>query len=409
MMEKSLRFCMITTFYPPYNFGGDGIFVHRLSNELARREHRVDVVHCIDSYSILARRRPTGNYNDHPSITVHGLKSPLGYLSPLATQQTGQPLFKAGRLRRILDKGFDVIMFHNISLVGGPGILKYGVGIKIYAMHEYWLICPAHVLLKYNRRACMQSNCLVCTVVCHRPPQWWRKTGILKAAAEHVDAFISPSLFSIEKHREMGLDLPFVHIPYFVPPGAAPVSDFKDPAPAGDRKPYFLFVGRLEKLKGLQTLITVFRRHPKAELLVAGRGSYESSLRKMAQGAPGIRFLGHLPEERLRALYRGATALIVPSLCYELYPLVLLEACREGTPVIARKTGGMPEIVEKSGGGFVYQREGELLAAIDHLLEEPDSRREMGARGKLHYDRNWTTEAHLDRLLGLIGQMGERR
>jgi hypothetical protein len=44
MRDRPLRFCMITIFYPPYNFGGDGVFVHRLSNELARRGHHVRAV-----------------------------------------------------------------------------------------------------------------------------------------------------------------------------------------------------------------------------------------------------------------------------------------------------------------------------------------------------------------------------
>ena len=47
-MNKKLKFCFCTTFYPPYNFGGDGIFVHQLSNELAARGHSVEVIHCID-------------------------------------------------------------------------------------------------------------------------------------------------------------------------------------------------------------------------------------------------------------------------------------------------------------------------------------------------------------------------
>ena len=55
--NRPLRFCMITTFYPPYNCGGDGIFVHQLSNELARRGHQVDVIHCIDAYRLRERRR----------------------------------------------------------------------------------------------------------------------------------------------------------------------------------------------------------------------------------------------------------------------------------------------------------------------------------------------------------------
>ena len=45
MMESPRRFCMLTTFYPPYNFGGDGIFVHHLANALAQREHHVEVIH----------------------------------------------------------------------------------------------------------------------------------------------------------------------------------------------------------------------------------------------------------------------------------------------------------------------------------------------------------------------------
>ena len=66
---------MITTFYPPYNFGGDGILVKQLSNELARRGHRVDIIHCIDTYR-LGASLPSAGYQDHPNVTVHGLKSP---------------------------------------------------------------------------------------------------------------------------------------------------------------------------------------------------------------------------------------------------------------------------------------------------------------------------------------------
>ena len=91
---------MITTFYPPYNFGGDGVFVQRLSHELAQRGHQVDVIHCIDSYRLSEPRPPTVGHADHVNVTVHGLKSPFGFLSPLATQQTGYPFFKATAFRR---------------------------------------------------------------------------------------------------------------------------------------------------------------------------------------------------------------------------------------------------------------------------------------------------------------------
>lgn len=70
-MSRPLRFCMITTFYPPYNFGGDGIFVQQLSQELARRGHHVEVVHCADAYRLLAgRARPASTVSSGLASTA---------------------------------------------------------------------------------------------------------------------------------------------------------------------------------------------------------------------------------------------------------------------------------------------------------------------------------------------------
>ncbi len=409
MTDRPLRFCMITTFYPPYNFGGDGIFVHQLSNELAQRGHQVEVIHCIDAYRLLTREEPAGTYDDHAKVTVHGLQSPFGFLSPLATQQTGFPFFKATRIRQILAKGFDVIHYHNISLVGGPKILEYGQGIKLYTMHEYWLICPTHVLFRFNRAPCVQPYCFACQLTDKRPPQWWRYSGLLKAAVKHVDAFLSPSRFSQDLHRQRGFDARVAHLPSFMPSTqAAPPTS----APAMDgttREPYFLFVGRMEKVKGLQTLIPVFARYGKARLLIAGTGSYESRLRELAQGSPNIHFLGYQSGEQLQTLYRKAVAVIVPSLCFEVFPLVILEAFSEGTPVIARNLGGMPEVISASGGGCAYDTEEELVAAIERLLANPSARRELGQQGYQASQQHWTVEAHLARYFALISEIATAR
>jgi glycosyltransferase involved in cell wall biosynthesis len=408
-MDRPLRFCMITTFYPPYNFGGDGIFVHRLSNELARRGHQVDVIHCIDAYRLLARQEPAKTYDDHPHVTVHGLKSRFGFLSPLATQQMGFPFFKSARIQQILDKGFDVIHYHNISLVGGPKILEYGQSIKLYTMHEYWLVCPTHVLFWFNRTACVRPHCFACSLIYQRPPQWWRYLGLLEAAIKHVDAFIAPSRFSKDTHHQMGLNVPIMHLPNFVPATEADSPRSEGIMGEEPEGPYFLFVGRLEKLKGLQTLIPVFRHYRKAQLLIAGTGSYESRLRQLAEGSVNIRFLGYRSGRQLQALYRRAVALIVPSICFEMFPLVIIEAFRQRTPVIVRNLGGMPEIAEESGGGFVYDTEEELVAAMGRLLADPSFRDEVGLRGYQAYQRNWTAEAHLKRYFALIREIAAAR
>jgi hypothetical protein len=135
--------------------------------------HQLDVIHCQDAYRSLARREPVKSYADHPNVRVHGLSSSVGFLSPLATQQTGAPLFKSARIRRILEQPFDVIHYHNISLVGGPKILEYGRGIKLFTMHDYWLVCSTHALFRFNRAPCTRPHCFLCTGL-QTSPQWWR-------------------------------------------------------------------------------------------------------------------------------------------------------------------------------------------------------------------------------------------
>jgi glycosyltransferase involved in cell wall biosynthesis len=400
--NRPLRFCMITTFYPPYNFGGDGIFVHQLSNELARRGHQVDVIHCVDSYRLLARAEPMEAYDDHPNVTVHGLKSPFGFFSPMATQQTGFPFFKLTRIQKILEKGFDVIHYHNVSLVGGPKILQYGDAIKLYTMHEYWLFCPTHVLFRFNRAVCEQPHCFTCALTYKRPPQLWRHLGFMEAALSHVDAFIAPSRFTKEIHHRMGLKIPIVHLPNFI--AANGVAPNRCEASTATEKAYFLFVGRLEKLKGVQTIIPIFRHYPKARLLVAGTGSSETALKQLAEGSSNIRFLGRRNAAELDGLYRGAVALIVPSIAYDASPLVTLEAFRQQTPAIVRNLGGMPEAVEESGGGFVYENDEELIAAMDQLLNDVSYRNRLGARGHKAFVEKWSVDAHLTSYFQLIRQ-----
>lgn len=405
MAERKLRFCMITTFYPPYNFGGDGIFVRNLSNQLAQRGHHVEVIHCIDAYLSLAKVEPRAGYNDNPDVIVHGLRSRFGLLSPLATQQFGGPYLKSAKIRKILSRGFDVIHYHNVSLVGGPQILAFGDAVKLYTMHEYWLVCPTHMLFKYNREPCVERQCLRCTLAHKRPPQWWRYTDLLDRATRHVDAFIAPSRFSKEIH-DKELRRPAVHLPYFVPRSELELG--ADPIPAR-QPPYFLFVGRLEALKGVQTLIPLFRSYDRAQLWIAGTGEYENELKQMAQGCDNIRFCGFQSGPKLDSLYRGATALIVPTLYYEIFGLVIVEAFRQRKPVIVRNLGGMPELVRESNGGIIYESDHDLRAAVEQFVMHPMLGRELGQRGYDYYLENWVPEVYLEKYLGLIDSLAARR
>lgn len=407
-MEESLRFCMVTTFYPPYNFGGDGIFIYRLTNELAQRGHRVDVIHCEDAYSLFRNGQIGGEYPNHPNVTVHKLKSWAGFVSPLLTQQTGMPVLKRQQLKSIIeDNQYDVIHYHNMSLIGITA-LQYGDAIKLYTLHEHWLVCPMHVLWKFNREVCTKKQCTLCTTAGKRPPQLWRQTGLLERALGYVDRFIAPSQFTLDKHHELGMDIPITHLPHFLPkPKETTASAEHEVSFSG--RPGFLFVGRLEKIKGVQKLIPIFKQRPGYDLLIAGDGEYESTLKELAGEATNIKFLGRLSHTALQSLYPRATAVVVPSLCLETFGMIILEAFAMKTPVIVNNLGALPEMVQKSSGGLIYNDESQLAAAVDRLANEPRLRAELGERGYAAYLKYWTEDVHMKNYLDLIRGLQSKR
>jgi glycosyltransferase involved in cell wall biosynthesis len=417
-MKRELRICMFTTFYPPHNFGGDGIAVQRLARALARRGHRITVVHDVDAYNALHQGPEPESTAEADGITVERLRSGLGTVSSLLTQQLGHPVANRGRIRRILDEGnFDVTVFHNVSLVGGPGLLREGRGVTLYEAHEHWLVCPTHVLWRHNREACPARQCTRCVLAHRRPPQIWRYTGMLQRELKHVDAFIAKSQFSREKHKEFGFPREMEVIPYFLPDneegkgkGTESSTGTGTHAHAGTGgRPYFLFVGRLEKIKGLDDVIPAMAQYPDADLLIAGDGEYRQTLEQLARGVPNVRFLGRIGLDQLNGLYRGAVALVVPSVCFETFGIILIEAFRQGTPVIARRIGPFPEIVDASGGGVLFDSARDLLDAMKRLQTQPEERERMARAARAGFAAHWSESAVLPKYLDLIQQLSEQK
>jgi glycosyltransferase involved in cell wall biosynthesis len=397
-MTRPLRFCMVTTFYPPHHFGGDAIFVYRLSELLARAGHSVDVVYSVDAFRACGGHVVSDPLPHHPNVRVIPLERSAPRAAALAVHQTGTPAFYGRQLRTLLDDGgYDVINYHNISLIGGPGVLRYGRAIKLYTTHDYWLVCPTHILLKYDREACDEQACLSCTLAHKRPPQLWRAGPWLARCAAHVDRFIFPSQFTSDRHIWGGLTLPGVVLPHFV---HAPADTIGVTGRSGS--PYFLFVGRLERLKGLQDALPAFSGPEGPELRIAGSGTYEEELRRLAQGMPRVRFLGYVEPADLGPLYRSALATLVPSLCYELGPLSAMESMSAGTPVIARDIGGFPDALRATDGGLLFRTRAELLAAVDRLTHDSELRERLGRNAASGAKRLWNPEGYLATYLELI-------
>ena len=144
------RVCMVTTFYPPWSFGGDAVAVRGLAHALADEGVEVTVVHCADSYHVLAGGPPQHEQESHPGVRVVPLSGRVPIASPALTYLTGRPGLKARRLREEIDSGrFDVTHFHNVSLFG-PAVLGIGSGVRVLTLHDHWLVCSMHVLWQDN-------------------------------------------------------------------------------------------------------------------------------------------------------------------------------------------------------------------------------------------------------------------
>lgn len=451
----SLRFCIVSTFYPPCNFGGDGIYAYRLANGLARRGHQVTVIHSPSAYEMLAGRKPTADYDDHPNVHVEPLRTPLGKWGLLAVQQTGRPCFQGPALRRMLsDRDYDVIHYNNVSLLGGPHAFRMGQGLKLCSLIEHWLVCPMHVLWRMNREVCTRPTCIRCQLHGRRPPQLWRHTGLMRRATRHIDAFIGPSLFTMNMHRERGLRGAMIQLPLFHPePGEPPAGasrtgmvsdatrrdfapadpglgssrgadtpasrtgargsqerrDMAGDSPSGSTRPYFLFVGRLEEIKGAQTLVPLFRKLAEVDLILVGDGTYAGELKRQAVGADNIRFLGRKGGVDLHRLYGGAIATLVPSLCYETFGIVVAESFCARTPVIVYAQSSLDEIVRTCGGGIAYRTADELERAVRTLRENKALRDRLAAEGRTAYEGEFAEEPFLIHYLAVVGDLLERK
>lgn len=182
--------------------------------------------------------------------------------------------------------------------------------------------------------------------------------------------------------------------------------------PPQDRWPtrdpfHILFVGRFITLKGGDILLKAFQQvlqvEPKARLVMVGSGPQESYWRTLAQNlgvAERVTFRGRIPPERLADEYPRAAVVAVPS--YEISTgqtealgVVAIEAQAFGTPVVASRTGGLPEVVLHGETGLlVPERDPNALAqALLRIIRDPKTRTYMSQKARRHYEQNFSAQS----------------
>jgi glycosyltransferase involved in cell wall biosynthesis len=170
-----------------------------------------------------------------------------------------------------------------------------------------------------------------------------------------VDAFIALSQFSKTKFIEGGLPADKIH----VLPNWIDVNRYAFRPEAEEES--LVFLGRLSQEKGILTLLhahAIFSKtYPATPLHVVGDGPLSSQVTSYIQAHPEqkIVYHGRLEGEPKLDLLSRAAALVFPSECYENCPYTILESFAVGTPVLASRIGGIPELVSDQKTGYLFQ------------------------------------------------------
>lgn len=401
-----MRFALITTFFGPHRFGGDAAYVERLAAALLRRGHEVEVFWSQDAFEAVRGRRQPLPYEPPAGLVTHPLSSRWPLWGALGVHQSGGlGCYRRPLGRRLAEGRFDVVHLHNVSLIGAAELMRLRVpgAVRLMTLHDHWLACPLSVRWRFDREACPAPACVRCTLAAGRPPQWWRLGGRLAAAFRSLDAAIFPSQASLEAHAERGVEHPRgAVLPYFVP------DRWRADLPADGGRDRFLFVGRLVKEKGLQTLLPLFRRRPQVGLDVVGDGPYRATLEGLAAGAGNIRFLGAVAADAVREHLSRARGLLVPSLFPETFGYVVLEAWSQATPVLVSAAGSLPDLVA-DGGGAVCGTPDAFAEHVDRWLQNPGEASRTGLLGWRRAAGEFAEEMHMGRLLDLVDRCRAER
>ena len=292
-------------------------------------------------------------------VIEYRVENPLGALNAAASMAVApwNP-WAAHHLRLFAERyGPDVVHVHNTWFSLSPSVLgalrKAGAPV-VMTLHNYRLMCSNGLLfreghpcelcvgthpwhgLRYRcyRGSAVASGVAAVTIALH---------GALRTWERDVDLFLALTEFSRNRFIAGGVPQEKIHVkPNFVwDPG-------ERTKPASESRT-ILYVGRLSLEKGIQVLLDAWGALAEHELklIVVGDGPLLGELRQRA--SESVSFLGPQPAEHVQKLMLEARALVLPSVCYEGQPMVLVEALACGLPVIASAVGALPEVLSDSG------------------------------------------------------------
>jgi glycosyltransferase involved in cell wall biosynthesis len=389
-----------------YRRGGLGAVMFDEAEELTRRGHEVIPFASNHQYNV---ETPWSRYFPEFRETADlGESMPLQYRVSTGIRLVRNSEAAASFARLLGDVRPNAIHLHNTVRQLSPAVL--GVARRrripvVMTQHDYSLICPQGQLYKGERSACTAPNCVSGNPLAALAFRCIRRRAIPSAfvAAEYalhrstgayldpVRLLLAPSHF-VERSLLSG-GVPEGKIRYL----ANGVAHGPEPNPVPASGGHILFAGRLAREKGLEVLLDAARSMPDVPIVVAGDGPLRRQLE--SSGPASVRFVGQQSPEDLHRLRVESLALVSPSTWYENAPIAVLEAMRDGRPVIVSSLGGQPELVE-GGAGLVVQPKDPraLAAAIRYVWTDRAAAARMGEASRRRLLARYTLDHHVTEL-----------
>jgi glycosyltransferase involved in cell wall biosynthesis len=314
----------------------------------------------------------------------------------------------------------DLVHVHNIYHQISPSILprakKRGIPV-VMAAHDYKLIAPNYSLYHDGAICDHTKKDRFVEAVKHRCVKGSSIAGILEAAEmtlhkatglylDNIDRIIAPSAFMKAIFEEYGIPPEkIVHVPHFIDLAAWGTPEFSQ----GDRA---LYVGRLSEEKGVDVLIRAAATAPHIPVRIVGTGPQEGALQDLAAslGASNVEFVGFKDGAELKAEYADARFVVIPSVWYEVFGLIALEAFASGKPVIATQMGGLSELVVDGETGIAVSAgdPDDLARQMDALWKDPASAAILGRNARKKAERDHDPEQHYARIMDVYRSVGAK-
>ncbi|HNR69682.1 MAG TPA: glycosyltransferase family 4 protein [bacterium] len=303
-----------------------------------------------------------------------------------------------GKIKYILNStNFDILHCHNFYPLLSPGLFYYSKSTttaNLLTLHNFRLLC-ANASLFRNNNIC--EECINKSLYCSLKYKCYRNSRIATFAVarmvethkkmrtwqHEIDAYICLTEFSRRKFRQGGLP----NDKLFIKPNFL---EF-DPGFEITTGKYFLFIGRLETVKGVQLLPEVAGQVSRP-INVIGQGTLLQSFRNVNN----LKYLGQQKRSNVMKHLHNAICLILPSLWYEMMPMTILEAFACAKPVIASRLGAMAELIQDGVTGLLFEPGSaeDLAKKMNWAIEHPEEMKQMGLNARREYERKYTAETN---------------